>query len=61
MFSPYIPIIAVLIFLSFLGIMFFSKEDKNKAYIKFILIAYPLMATYILPGGFGINSEANYY
>lgn len=56
MFAPYIPTIAILIFLSFIGLMFFTKEDKNRTYIKLILLVYPLMATYILPGGIGINN-----
>ncbi len=56
MFASIIPILAVCIFLFFLSLMFFLKKDRNKIYIQYILLAYPLIATYILPGGIGINN-----
>jgi hypothetical protein len=36
--------------------MFFTKGDKNKKYLKFILLAFPLLSTLIIPGHFGIKN-----
>ena len=56
MFASVLRIIAVIVFLTFLGLMFFTKGDKNKKYLQFILLAYPLLATFIIPGYLGIKN-----
>lgn len=50
-------ILGILAFLSFFGIMFTARgKDKNQLYIKYILLAYPLIAIYVIPGALGLNS-----
>lgn len=56
MFAAIIPILAVLVFVSFFVLMFVSKADKNKLFVQYILLAYPLVAMTIIPGGLGINN-----
>lgn len=56
MLAPIIPILAVLVFVLFFVLMFLTKQDKNRLFIQYILLAYPLVATVIIPGGLGINN-----
>ena len=56
MLAPFVPILAACVFLGFFALMFLSKEDKNKLYVQYILLAFPLIATTVIPGGLGINN-----
>jgi O-antigen ligase len=56
MLAPFVPILAACVFLGFFALMFLSKADKNKLYVQYILLAFPLIATTVIPGGLGINN-----
>ena len=56
MLAPLIPFLAIGVFLGLFAWVLFTKGDKNKLFIKYILLAYPLIATTILPGGAGYNN-----
>lgn len=56
MLAPLIPFLAIGVFLGLFAWVLFTKGDKNRLFIKYILLAYPLIATTILPGGAGYNN-----
>jgi len=39
----------------FLVWMFVTRDDKNRLFVQFILVAYPFLNAYILPGKFAMN------
>jgi O-antigen ligase len=42
-------ILGIMNFIVFLGLMLFSRKDKNLLYLKFIVISFPLMHTRVIP------------
>ncbi len=56
MISKYIPFLTIAVLIVFLIITFITKRNKNQLYIKFILIAYPLIGLNILSGNLAINN-----
>lgn len=44
-----LKILAYLNLVTFLVIMLFTKSDKNRIFIKYILLAYPVMHLYVVP------------
>ena len=56
MLNAILPLLAVLVLLIFFVLMFVLKTDKNKLFVQYILLAYPLIASTIIPGGMGINN-----
>lgn len=52
-----VQILGILTFLFFYGLMFTARgKDKNKLYLKYILLGFPFMSIYVLPGALGLNS-----
>ncbi|MEO6668297.1 MAG: O-antigen ligase family protein [Ferruginibacter sp.] len=51
-------ILGILTFLAFFVLMFTAKKavDKNRLFIQYILLAYPLIAIYVIPGALGLNT-----
>lgn len=49
-------IIAILLFLGFFGLIFFSKVDKNRLFVLYIIYSAPFIGLLILPGNLGINN-----
>lgn len=56
MLSKYIPFLTITVLIVFLILLFFSKEEKNKLYIKYILLSYPLIGLNIYSGNLSINN-----
>ena len=56
MLAPILPLLAILVCLGFFAMMLFTKEDKNRLYIQYILLAYPLISSNIIPGGVGVDN-----
>lgn len=56
MLAPLIPIFAILVFSGLFFWLLFTREDKNKVFIQYILLSYPLIVTTIIPGGIGYNN-----
>ncbi|MCX2740978.1 O-antigen ligase family protein [Pontibacter anaerobius] len=47
-------LITLTVFGAFVTLMLFTTEDKNRLYIKFILLSYPFLQLYLIPGRFGL-------
>ena len=54
--SKLFVILAILVLGVFFALMLFSREDKNKLFIRYILLAYPLMALDLLPSFISFTS-----
>ncbi len=53
-----VQILGILTFLSFFGLMFTARKsvDKNRLFIQYILLAFPFVSIYVIPGALGLNS-----
>lgn len=45
----------MLTILGFIVWMFVTRGDKNRIYVQYVLIGYPFLSAYILPGAFATN------
>jgi O-antigen ligase len=49
-------VLAILALATFFALMFLSKDDKNRVFIQYILLAYPLMAMDLFPSFISMTS-----
>ena len=55
MIAKVVMLIAIFVVIGFLAYMLFTKEDSNKAFIKYVLFVYPFLGIDLLPSFISFN------
>jgi O-antigen ligase len=55
MIAKVVMLIAIFVAMGFMAYMLFTKEDSNRAYIKYVLFVYPFLGIDLIPSIFSFN------
>jgi hypothetical protein len=55
MIAKVVMLIAIFVAMGFMAYMLFTKEDSNRAYIKYVLMVYPFLGIDLIPSIVSFN------